>query len=242
MPPLPTHPSDTRASRVLVRRSGRWLAAGAVAVTVAAGCSSQDRSSTPTAAPSATTAASTLPSTSAAPTTSPAPTTTLLATTVPATTAPNTTAASTTTSTTSPATVLTVDTIDPNEAPISVPADAHGLILMVKVYVDDLSDAEWFYGQVFGVTTAMEMGDRVHIVTFPDGGPGMVLIQRGADDENQVSSFIVQVPDLAVARDRALANGAEEQGTFAGQPTSEVAQSIDLLDPWGNQIEILQIG
>ncbi len=225
------------------RRSTQRPSAGAVAFALAmaalAGCTSEEGSSTTTVASSTTATASTATATTARPAaTSTVPVPTEPSTTVPATTA--TTA--TTTSTTSPATVLTVDTLDPNDTPIPVPADAHGSILMVKVYVDDLSDAERFYGQVFGVTTAMEMGDRVHIVTFPDGGPGMVLIQRGPDDANQVSSFIVQVPDLAIARDRALANGAEEQGTFEGQPTDEVAQSIDLLDPWGNQIEILQIG
>ena len=113
---------------------------------------------------------------------------------------------------------------------------------MVKIYVGDLDKAEQFYGAVFGAKRVLEMGAFAHIVTFPKGGPGLVLLKAGANNANQKGAFIIQVPNLAVAETAALANGATKQGTFAGAPGGQAAKSIDLLDPWGNQIEILQVG
>jgi len=113
---------------------------------------------------------------------------------------------------------------------------------MVKVYVGDLDAGERFYGAVFGATLALKIGENAHIVTFPGGGPGLVLLKKGAGDKKKEGAFIVQVPDLDAAHALAIANGAKEQGTFAGNPGSQAAKSIDLLDPWGNQVEILQIG
>ena len=127
----------------------------------------------------------------------------------------------------------TSGTADPN---------ATGTILMVKIYVGDLDKAEQFYGAVFGAKRALEIGAGAHIVTFPKGGPGLVLLKAGASTAHQKGAFIIQVPNLAVAEAAALANGATKQGTFAGAPAGQAAKSIDLLDPWGNQIEILQIG
>ena len=40
----------------------------------------------------------------------------------------------------------------------------------------------------------------------------------------------------------AAALATKEQRKFAGNPGGQAAQSIDFLDPWGNQVEILQIG
>lgn len=140
------------------------------------------------------------------------------------------------------ATTLPIDTAS-TQAPgdASTDPNATGTILMLKLYVGDLDAAEEFYGTVFGATPSLEMGDTVHIVSFPDGGPGLVLIEADdADDKH--GSFIIQVPDLAASKAAAVANGATEQDTFAGSPGGEAAQSVNVLDPWGNQVEILQIG
>ena len=64
----------------------------------------------------------------------------------------------------------------------------------------------------------------------------------GTEDGDKHGAFIFRVPDLQATKALALENGAEEQGTFAGAPAGQEAMSIDLLDPWGNQIEILQLG
>lgn len=113
---------------------------------------------------------------------------------------------------------------------------------MLKIYVGDLAKAEQFYGNVFGATVSMSVGAKAHIIGFPNGGPGMVLLQKSKADKNKYGAFIIQVPDLEVAKSAALANGAKEQGTFAGAPAGNLAKSVDMLDPWGNQVEILQIG
>jgi predicted enzyme related to lactoylglutathione lyase len=117
-----------------------------------------------------------------------------------------------------------------------------GKILMVKLYVDDLEAGERFYGAVFGAKLALKVGENAHIVTFPDGGPGLVLLKKTANDKKKVGAFIIQVPDLSAAQALAIANGAKEQGKFAGNPGSQAAKSQDFLDPWGNQVEILQLG
>ena len=118
-----------------------------------------------------------------------------------------------------------------------------GKILMLKLHVgDDLAAAEKFYGAAFGAKKGGTVGAGVDIVSFPNGGPGALLIKTGPQDKNMHGAFIMQVPDLASAKAAALANGAKEQGTFKGQPGGMAAKSVDILDPWGNQIEILQLG
>lgn len=112
---------------------------------------------------------------------------------------------------------------------------------MVKLYVGTLDAAERFYGQVFGAKFAASQGDNAHIVLFPNGGPGLVLLKRGPHDWRKNGSFIIQVPDLDAAKARAVANGATIQGEFEGGPDG-LSRSVDVLDPWGNQVEILQTG
>jgi predicted enzyme related to lactoylglutathione lyase len=119
---------------------------------------------------------------------------------------------------------------------------ATGTILMVKIEVGDLDAGQRFYGEVFGAKHVLDVGSGARILTFPKGGPGLVLLKAGAGDASRKGAFIVQVPDLAAAEARALAYGATRQGTFSGAPGGHAATSIDLLDPWGNQVEILQIG
>ena len=140
-------------------------------------------------------------------------------------------------------TTLPIVTVPPATASGSTDGAAPtGKILMVKLYVGDLEAAERFYGAVFGAKLALKVGENAHIVTFPDGGPGLVLLKKNANDKKKEGAFIIQVPSLSAAQALAVANGAKEQGTFAGNPGSQAAKSIDLLDPWGNQIEILQLG
>ena len=76
-------------------------------------------------------------------------------------------------------------------------APPDGSILMVKLPVGDDEAAQEFYGTVFGVTLAMEMGDRVRIVMFPGGGPGLVLIPEDPENERN-GSFIVQVSEHGI--------------------------------------------
>jgi len=129
----------------------------------------------------------------------------------------------------------TAGTADPN---------ATGTILMIKLPVGDVEAAEKFYATLFGATPAAAMGGGIKIVTFPGGGPGLVLLGRDSNlpDSDGHGAFIIKVPNLEATKTLALANGATEQGTFAGTPNGQAAKSIDLLDPWGNQIEILQLG
>jgi len=135
---------------------------------------------------------------------------------------------------------LAVDTIP--ATPGTQDPTATGTILMIKLPVGDVTEAEAFYGAVFGATPVASMGANVHIVTFPGEGPGLVLLGGTNPSENKQGAFIMRVPDLQVAKASALAHGATEQGTFAGTPGGQNAKSVDLLDPWGNQIEILQLG
>jgi predicted enzyme related to lactoylglutathione lyase len=112
---------------------------------------------------------------------------------------------------------------------------------MVKLYVGNVDAGEKFYGAVFGARLALKVGN-VPIVTFPKGGPGLVLLNKGLRDQNKVGGFIIEVPNLSEAKALAVAHGAKVEGRFAGTPGGQTAQSIDLLDPWGNNVEILQIG
>ena len=119
-------------------------------------------------------------------------------------------------------------------------APPDGSILMVKLPVGDDEAAQEFYGTVFGVTLAMEMGDNVRIVMFPGGGPGLVLIPEDPENERN-GSFIVQVTNMESTLARAVANGATLEQSFQGEQGGG-AQSTNIIDPWGNQIEVLQLG
>lgn len=112
---------------------------------------------------------------------------------------------------------------------------------MIKLYVGDMDAAKAFYGGAFGAKPALAIGNNANILTFPHGGPGLVLL-KSSPGEKKYGAFIIRVPDLAKTEAWAVANGAKQQGTFAGNPAGQAARSIDLLDPWGNQVEILQVG
>lgn len=114
---------------------------------------------------------------------------------------------------------------------------------MVKLYVGgNLARGEKFYGSVFGAKLAIKIGSFAHVLTFANGGPGLILIRGGPSDKNKKGSFLIEVPNLEVAKSVAVKNGAKVQHSFAGAPGGQAAKSIDFLDPWGNQIEILQLG
>jgi predicted enzyme related to lactoylglutathione lyase len=117
-----------------------------------------------------------------------------------------------------------------------------GQVIMLKLHVGDIDDGEAFYHSVFGATVAYELGEGIRVLTMAEG-PGFILIEDGPDDEDTWnSSFLIQVPDLATAEAAAVDNGATHQQAFEGSPGGQEARSVDLLDPWGNQIEILQLG
>jgi predicted enzyme related to lactoylglutathione lyase len=157
-------------------------------------------------------------------------------------TASNATRQAGATTTTAPPTTLPIDTAPSTQPTGEGNPAATGQILMIKLPVGNLAAAERFYGTVFGAKVAVSVGANAHIVTFPSGGPGLVLLKRNPKEKNRTGAFIIKVPDLDASLSLALANGATKQGAFAGTPANQVAHSVDTLDPWGNQVEILQIG
>src|SRR5690349_9866986 len=139
-------------------------------------------------------------------------------------------------------TVVEMSIPDITEAPPSAPGDGpSGQVIMLKLHVDDIDDGAAFYTTVFGATQAVELGEGVRVMTMEDG-PGFILIEDDADEsEAWNAQFLIQVPDLEEAEAVAVDNGATHQQSFEGSPGGQQAQSVDLLDPWGNQIEILQL-
>jgi predicted enzyme related to lactoylglutathione lyase len=144
--------------------------------------------------------------------------------------------------TTEPPTTLPINTAPSTQPAGETNPAATGQIIMIKLPVGNLAAAEKFYGDVFGAKLAISVGANAHIVTFPSGGTGLVLLKRNPKQKSATGAFIIKVPDMNASLSLALANGAKKQGTFAGAPASQVAHSVDTLDPWGNQVEILQIG
>ena len=212
-----------------------------------AACSSSDDATdttvavtepTPTAAPTAApTDESTIPESTESVTTEVI--TTEVSTTEVSTTEVESTVAETTDVATSDPIMEVTDATMPDPA-LADAAPPDGSILMVKLPVGDDEAAQEFYGTVFGVTLAMEMGDRVRIVMFPGGGPGLVLIPEDPENERN-GSFIVQVTNMESTLARAVANGATLEQSFQGEQGGG-AQSTNIIDPWGNQIEVLQLG
>jgi predicted enzyme related to lactoylglutathione lyase len=220
-----------------------------------AACSSSDAATDTTAAVTESGPGDTEPTSTAAP----ADESTIPDSTEAATTEVSTTEVSTTEAVTTEAVTTEVESSEPQTTDVATSepimdvtdatlpdpalADAappDGSILMVKLPVGDDEAAQEFYGTVFGVTLAMEMGDRVRIVTFPGGGPGLVLIPEDPENERN-GSFIVQVTNMESTLARAVANGATLEQSFQGEQGGG-AQSTNIIDPWGNQIEVLQLG
>ena len=123
-------------------------------------------------------------------------------------------------------------------APVATPR-----VIMIRMFVSDLPRGEKFYHEVLGTTVVRRMGDNVAILTFPGGAlPGIIMI-KSPQVAQMKSSFVIQVPDMEAALARGAANGGTAQSTrFAEAVQGMPAASHHLLDPDGNDIEVLQIG
>jgi len=123
-------------------------------------------------------------------------------------------------------------------APVATPR-----IIMVRMFVSDLPRGEKFYHDVFGTTVVRRMGDNVSILTFPGGAlPGIIMI-KSPQVAQMKSSFVIQAPDMQATLARGAAAGGAAQSTrFAEAIQGLPAASHHLLDPDGNDIEVLQIG
>lgn len=123
-------------------------------------------------------------------------------------------------------------------APVATPR-----VIMLRLYVSDLERGKKFYHEVFGATEVQKMGANVSIMNFPGGAlPGIIMI-KSPDEVRMNGSFVIQVPDLEAALTRAAANGGQPQTTRFSQNVENMpAQSRHLIDPDGNDIEVLQIG
>ncbi|WP_232425334.1 VOC family protein [Pseudofrankia inefficax] len=140
------------------------------------------------------------------------------------------------------ATTFSIETVPTATASASKdPAGPTGTIMMIKLNVGSLDAGVKFYGAVFGAKLALKIQSNAGVVTFPNGGPGLILLPGHADGA-KAGAFVIQVPNLREAQARAVSNGATVQGEFTGTPNNQTGRSIDLLDPWGNQVEILQLG
>lgn len=123
-------------------------------------------------------------------------------------------------------------------APVATPR-----VIMLRMFVSDLTRGEKFYHEVLGTTVVRRMGENVSILTFPGGAlPGIIMI-KSPQVSQMKSSFVIQVPDMEAALAHGAANGGSAQTTrFAEAVQGMPAQSRHLLDPDGNDIEVMQIG
>lgn len=123
-------------------------------------------------------------------------------------------------------------------APVASPR-----VIMLRMFVSDLPRGEKFYHDVLGTTVVRRMGDNVSILTFPGGAlPGIIMI-KSPQVARMKSSFVIQVPDMKATLARGAAVGGSAQSTrFAEAIQGMPATSHHLLDPDGNDIEVLQIG
>lgn len=116
-------------------------------------------------------------------------------------------------------------------------------VIMLRMFVSDLARGEKFYHEVFGTTVVRRMGENVSILNFPGGAlPGIIMI-KSSQVTQMKSSFVIQVPDMEATLARGAANGGSaESHRFAEAVQGMPAASHHLLDPDGNDIEVLQIG
>jgi predicted enzyme related to lactoylglutathione lyase len=137
-------------------------------------------------------------------------------------------------------------------------------VLMLRTMVSDLDRGVKFYTEVFGMR-AMGMpnlggprpapapgaapgaaparpagpGGNIRILIFPGGSPGMIMIKGSGAPDMLRGSYVIQVPDLAKALAAAEANGGKVQTT---RFTAGSQESRHVLDPDGNDLEIMQSG
>lgn len=141
-------------------------------------------------------------------------------------------------------------------APAAEPV-ANARVLMLRTFVSDLDRATKFYQAVFGMT-AIAMpgfggprpgaapgtapagrGGGIRILNFPGGSPGMIMIKGSGDATMMRGSYVIQVANLQAALAAAEANGGKVQTT---RFTAGAQESRHVLDPDGNDLEILQSG
>lgn len=79
----------------------------------------------------------------------------------------------------------------------------------------------------------------VRFLLFPGGSPGMIMIKGSGDASMMRGSYVIQVPNLQAALAAAEANGGKVQTT---RFTAGGQESRHVLDPDGNDLEILQSG
>ena len=120
----------------------------------------------------------------------------------------------------------------PTSGPPSAAAPS-GKILMVKLYVGNLARGEKFYGAVFGAKLAVKIGAFAHVLTFANGGPGLILIRGGPGDKNKKGSFLIEVPSLKAAKSLDSFDSASgpplspSAAQTPGQLPTQLASSLD---------------
>lgn len=154
------------------------------------------------------------------------------------------------------------NTVNMDGAPMAAPVSG-AKVLMLRTMVSDLDRGVKFYQAVFGMT-AVSMpsfggprpgappgaaparpagpggpGGGIRILNFPGGSPGMIMIKGSGGPDMMRGSYVIQVPDIAAALAAAEANGGKVQAT---RFTAGAAQSRHVLDPDGNDLEIMQSG
>lgn len=158
------------------------------------------------------------------------------------------------------------NTVNMDGAPAAAPVTG-AKVLMLRTMVSDLDRGVKFYQAVFGMT-AVSMpgfggprpaaapgaaptaaparptgpggpGGGIRILNFPGGSPGMIMIKGSGGPDMMRGSYVIQVPDIAAALAAAEANGGKVQTT---RFTAGAAQSRHVLDPDGNDLEIMQSG
>jgi predicted enzyme related to lactoylglutathione lyase len=154
------------------------------------------------------------------------------------------------------------NTVNMDGAPMAAPVTG-AKVLMLRTMVSDLDRGVKFYQAVFGMT-AVAMpgfggprpgaapgaaparpagpggpGGGIRILNFPGGSPGMIMIKGSGGPDMMRGSYVIQVPDIAAALAAAEANGGKVQPT---RFTAGAAQSRHVLDPDGNDLEIMQSG
>lgn len=149
--------------------------------------------------------------------------------------------------------------VDMTGAPTAEPVSG-AKVLMLRTMVSDLDRGVKFYTEVFGMR-AMGMpnlggprpapapgaaparpgggGGGIRILIFPGGSPGMIMIKGSGGPDMMRGSYVIQVPDLAKALAAAEANGGKVQTT---RFTAGSQESRHVLDPDGNDLEIMQSG
>lgn len=155
-------------------------------------------------------------------------------------------------------------------APAAEPV-AGAKVLMLRTFVTDLDRSTKFYHEVFGMTPIGVPGfggprpgaapgpapgaapggaarpapgpggpgGGIRFLLFPGGSPGMIMIKGSGDASMLRGSYVIQVPNLQAALAAAEANGGKVQTT---RFTAGGQESRHVLDPDGNDLEILQSG